>query len=337
MNKNLSVSILIVNWNGEDVLTECLNSLLSLRYKPLEIIVVDNASSDSSLELLKNAFGEKVKVISLKENVGFASGINLGFGLAKGDIVATLNNDMVVEPTWLDQPISILKSNQDVGLISCKQINYFDRTLIDGLYHVITKDLLFTHFGGGKMLSEIHDHDKQGYVISANGGSAIIRKELFIELGGYDPNFFGYLEETDFCMRAFVRGWKCVYSPDAVVYHKDGHSFKKKGARRFYYIERNRIWFLYKNYPMGLILKRLFYIGIMELKVIKTFFFSLSKPSLYFKTRIDALKRLKEYKTVRNKNVLLFKNRRDKFFEFEKMKIISFTNAEPSEKEHLSN
>jgi GT2 family glycosyltransferase len=308
------VSVAVVNWNGAEVLPECLKSLLGLNHKDIEIIVVDNGSSDDSVNIVKRICGDMARVVCLDKNIGFAAGVNAGFENAGGEFFAALNNDMIAEPSWLDQPLELFR-DKSVGIVSCRQMNYYDRTIADGLYHYVTKELTFMPFGHGREFSSDPLFSEAGYVISANGGSAVFRAETFKALGGYDAGFFGYMEETDFCMRAFLRGWRCAYAPSAVVYHMDGFSFKKKGdGFRYYLRERNRVWFLYKNIPAADIIRRLFFIIIMELRVIRVFIVKSGNPFLYFKARIDALRGLRRYREVRRNNVALFKEKRAKFY-----------------------
>jgi GT2 family glycosyltransferase len=313
------VSIIIVNWNGATVLPECLRSLLKLNHKPIEIVIVDNGSTDDSVGVVREICGGDAKIVRLEKNVGFAAGVNIGFENATGEFIATLNNDMVVEPSWLDQPMALLK-DRSVGIVSCRQMNYYDRSKVDGLYHYVTKVLDLTPFASGCLYNEDDLFSKPGYVISANGGSAVIRTKVFSALGGYDADFFGYMEETDFCMRAFLRGWRCVYAPSAVVYHMDGFSFKKNSAYRYYLCQRNRVWFLYKNIPAANIFWRLLYLFVMELRVIRVFTIKIKKPFLYFKARFDAFAGLRRYRKIRKENTALFKAQRDMFRRFEKYK-----------------
>jgi GT2 family glycosyltransferase len=324
----MTVSIIIVNWNGAEVLPECLESLLRLNHKDIEIIVVDNGSIDDSVGIVNKICGDKVKVIRLDKNIGFAAGMNVGFESAKGEFFATLNNDMAVEPSWLDQPLELLK-DKSVGMVSCRQMYYHDRAIVDGLYHYVTKELALMPFGCDREFSGDSLFSKSGYVISANGGSAVLRAETVKALGGYDAEFFGYMEESDFCLRAFLRGWRCAYAPDAVVYHMNGFSFRKMKVKGYnYYLrERNRVWFLYKNIPVADIIRRLLYIIIMELRVIRVFVVRAGNPFLYLKARLDAFRGLRRYRETRRENVALFKEKRAEFYRFAKAKKLDMANG----------
>lgn len=316
---NCLVSVLIVNWNGAEVLPKCLESLLRLNHKNIEIVMVDNGSTDDSVDIAKKICGGKVRVVCLEKNIGFPAGINAGVENCEGEFIATLNNDMVVEPSWLDKPLEML-GDESVGIVSCRQMNYYDHAKVDELYPYITKALVVVSSGVGRPLCGDEFSLRPGYVIGANGGSAIIRAETIRALGGYDADFFGYIEETDFCVRALLRGWRCVYAPDAVVYHMNGFSFKKIGARRYYLRERNRVWFLYKNFPLRYILERLPYILVREARVFGFFCLKLKNPFVYFKAKWDAFRGISRYKRIRKENVALFRARKDMFLRFEKYK-----------------
>jgi len=313
------ISVVIVNWNGAEVLPECLESLLRLNHKSIEIIVVDNGSTDDSVNIVNKICGDKARVVRLEKNVGFAAGVNVGFENSAGEFIALLNNDMVVEPSWLDQPLEFLK-DVSVGIISCRQMNYYDRGMIDGLYHCISKGLVLMPFVSGCGYREDTLFSKPGYVMSANGGSAVLRAETVRAVGGFDADFFGYMEETDFCLRAFLRGWRCVYAPDAVVYHRDGFTFKKNRGRQYYLRERNRIWFLYKNIPARDVLKGLPDIIMTELREFKEACFEYKNPFLYLKARWDAFRGLGRYRKIRKENVALFGAKREEFYRFKRCK-----------------
>lgn len=322
--KNL-VSIIIVNWNGAKVLPECLESLLRLNHKDFEIVVVDNGSIDDSVNIIKKICGGKARVVCLEKNVGFAAGVNIGVENAKGEFIATINNDMVVEPSWLDQPLEFMLKDNKIGIVSCRQMNYYERSKIDSLFHCITKSLALMPIVTGQEYSDNNNfHSRSGYVMSANGGSAVIRTDVFRELGGYDADFFGYMEETDFCMRAFLNGWRCVYAPSAVVYHMEGFSFKKNSGYKYYLLERNRVWFLYKNIPAADILKNLHYILVRELLALKDSLLKHKNIFLYFKAKRDAFRKLRRYKDARKKNIALFKHKKREYYQLKKYKRLEF-------------
>ena len=310
------VSIIILNYNGADFLAECIESVQRTHYTPLEIIVVDNNSTDQSMEVLEKY--PSIRVHRNTRNYGYAEGNNIGVSLSSGKYVVILNNDVTVEPSWLDVPVQKFEQNSRLGLICCRQLRYDRQDTIDGLYHIIQPDLTFFPFGQNRKLTEDPRFTKPGYVIGTNGASAIIRRETFLSLGGFDSRFFAYQEETDLNIRAFLAGWRCYYVPEAVVYHKGSMSFNKNKPMVYYYRERNRMWLLYKNFPFLIIFKHLPLMILFELRVCRVFLFKLRRPDLYIKARTDGLRALHHYKGIRKKHTQLFKTRLKEFLYFKK-------------------
>lgn len=306
MNHKPLVSIIIVNWNGAHLLNECLTSLLKTTYPNFEIIVIDNNSADES-ELVVNKF---TSVIFYKNsfNSGYTGGNNIGFKISKGEYVVTLNNDIIVDPYWLDSAINLFQKYPSTGIISCRQMQYYQPQLIDGLYNHFSRDLTFIPFGNNERYDLNKNYSVTGYVLVANGGSAILRREMLDQIGGFDEKFFAYYDETDLCIRANLHGWKVIYNPDSVVFHKGSQSFKNLSVKQYYFRERNRVLFFYKYFPLCFILKALPFAIIMELRVIRLFFLKCRKPFAYFKSRLGALMTLKSYKDTRKTNLKLFKD-----------------------------
>lgn len=321
MESSVLVSILILNWNGESILDECITSILKSEYQNYEIVVVDNNSSDRSLEVLSKYPG--LKVISNRENLGFAGGNNIGFRHCEGRYIVTLNNDIIVEPNWLTEPVRILESDNAIGIIGCRQMSYFNREVIDSLYLVPTAFLLLDRMGKGKIF---HDGEEKfttlGYTIGASGASVIYRKTLLNQLGGFDERFFAYHEESDLHLRAFASGWKCLYVPSSVVYHKGSYSFSKAKKTFFYLHERNRIWYVYKNFPASFIFKNLPVIIYRELRTFVNVAIRRGLLGTYLRARIDAFKELKQFKDERKKNVKTFLLRKHIFCTLRREKII---------------
>ena len=314
------VSILILNWNGEEILEENIQSILATTYRPFEVVVVDNASTDKSLEILR--LFPQVNIIENRQNLGYAEGNNIGFSRCRGEYIAVVNNDVVIDPEWLDAPVRIFEQFRDVGLVSCRQMNYFERQRIDTLYLYPTSHLLLGQMGHGKVFDDDPLYRDEGYVLGANGASAIYRKRVITELGGFDRIFFAYHEESDLQMRAFFAGWKCVYIPTSVVYHKGSHSFDKIKESLFYYHERNRIWFIYRNFPFSLIVSCLPIIFYRELQTFLNIVLKKGLAGTYFKARLDGVRSLGQFKVLRRHNVKKFKMKRRRFMEFMRRKKI---------------
>jgi GT2 family glycosyltransferase len=319
------ISVVILNWNGLDCIIDCVESVEKTAYKNIEIIVVDNASTDNSPHIIKKQF-PRVRLLKLDENMGYAAGNNRGFHDARGAFIATLNNDVIVEPDWLDQPLEFLEQDETVGIIACRQMKYDDRETIDCLYGYPLRSLLFQPMGSGKKYSSHHLYAQPGYVLGAGGASAIYRKKLLDELGGFDERYFSYHEESDLCMRAFLTGWKCMYAPCAVVYHRGSFSYGKIKKQMAFYHERNRIWFMYKFYPSLHILKNALWILFLELRLFRVFVVKRRVGGTFFSAIYHGVKGMKSFKDSRKLFMPLLKKKMRIFEQFQKQKKIPCMN-----------
>jgi GT2 family glycosyltransferase len=245
------ISVVIVNWNGANHLAECLGSLLNQSVRgDVEVIVVDNASTDSSAELLTRFEGE-VRVIQNESNLGFAAGCNRGIRASRGEFVALLNNDTVVESNWLGELRRVMDQDPKVGSAASKVMSYYDRQVIDNVGHVLFADGLTRGRGRGEI--DRGQFDRQEEVFCPSGCAALLRRTLLDDVGLLDERFFAYCEDADLGFRARLRGWRCVYVPTAVVYHKYSASSDKFSSFKALHVERNRLWLALKNLPWPLL------------------------------------------------------------------------------------
>lgn len=313
------VSVIILNWNGEAFLRQCLDSLLETKYPNIEILVVDNGSTDNSIDVIQSF--SNVRLIKNAHNLGYAAGNNVGLKLAKGKYISTLNNDVVVDTSWLSRAVEIFEKMETVGVVGCRQMQYYDKSKIDGLYHTIDPFLSFPPFGWNQKY-EAPERQLSGYVLSVNGGSAIYRKKMLEDIGLLDEHFYAYCEEVDLCLRGFYAGWDVVFVPSAVVYHMGGASFNKIRKRQLFLRDRNRLWLLYKNIPFWLLLERMPFLIIWELRLIRIYICKLRAPLLYLRSRYAAAKGFSRYKKDREKNMGGYKKRRTQFLMLKKRKYI---------------
>jgi GT2 family glycosyltransferase len=315
------VSVIVLNWNGKEHLLECLGSLAETLYAPLEIIVADNGSTDGSVHCVRLSFPDTV-ILENRRNLGYAEGNNRGFGIARGEYAVTLNNDVVVEPDWLDGPVEYLEKDSGLFAACGRQMNYYKRSVIDSLFHYPGPELLFLRAGHGGTLEQHSSCMRPGRVIAVNGGSAVYRKKMFLKLGGFDRHYRFYSDEADLCMRAFLRGWKCLFVPQSVVYHKEGASFRKEKGRNLFYHERNRMWFLYKFFPSSFLARNIAPLVLEEMRTIKRDVLLHRAPFRYLSARLWGFAGLFRYVRDRRKNVGMFRGREGEFAEFQKKKII---------------
>jgi GT2 family glycosyltransferase len=241
------LSVIIPNWNGARFLPTCLDSLAHQTYPFIEVIVVDNASKDGSQALVKNEYPD-VKLIELAENRGFTGACNTGIQAARGEFVALLNNDTEVDAGWAAAIVDAFKRHPEVGIVASKML------LFDRRDHLHTAGDFFTIDGRagnrGVWQRDEGQYEREEYVFSACGGSAAYRKAVLDQTGILDDDFFFSLEDMDLAWRAQLAGWRCLYTPAAIVYHH--LSATGGGVTASYYDGRNLIFILVKNYPDAL-------------------------------------------------------------------------------------
>lgn len=242
MNSPL-VSIIIVNWNGAEILSECLISLKKQTYKNFEVLVVDNNSSDDSTKIL--ATFNWLNVIKSRKNLGFAGGNNLGFTKAKGKYILLLNSDALMQKDSLEKLVETLEEKLDVAAVQPKFL-YEDNTINSiGAYLTYTGFLYYPGYG---KKSTITKYEKSRYIFSGYGAGLLIRREVINKIGLFDDDYFMYFEETDLCMRIWLSGWKVLFNADTVIHHKGGVSSKKYGLEKIYFHSyKNRICTYIKN------------------------------------------------------------------------------------------
>ncbi len=237
-------SIVIPNWNGAHHLPICLNALRAQTYPCFEIIVADNASTDQSMTRLRNDYPE-VKVVELPTNRGFTGACNAGIRVATGTYVALLNNDTEVDPNWAAAVVGCFERHPEAGFVASKML------LFDRRDHLHTAGDFYRVDGQagnrGAWQRDDGQFDTETYVFSACGGSSVYRRSLLDEVGLLDDDFFFSLEDMDLAWRAQMKGWRCVYAPDAVVYHHLAAT--GGGTTASFYDGRNAIYLLVKDYP----------------------------------------------------------------------------------------
>lgn len=238
------LSVVIPNWNGRRFLPTCLESLRAQTYPRVEVIVADNASTDGSQALLQADY-PWARLLALEENRGFTGACNAGIEAATGDYIALLNNDTEVDPGWAAAVVSAFERTPDAGSIASKML-LFDRR--DTLH---TAGDFFTLDGRagnrGVWQQDKGQYDREEFVFSACGGSAAYRRTMLDEIGLLDNDFFFSGEDVDLGWRAQLAGWRCLYTPEAIVYHH--LSATGGGVTASYYDGRNSIFILAKNYP----------------------------------------------------------------------------------------
>lgn len=240
-------SIVIPHWNAVRFLPTCLDALKRQTYPHIEVIIADNNSTDGSRELIKRDY-PWVRLLELDRNYGFAGACNAGMEAAKGEIIALLNNDTEVDPGWAAAVMDAFARYPEIGSVASKML------LFDRRDHIHTAGDLFTVDGRavnrGVWQRDEGQYDREEFVFSACGGSSAYRRAMLDDIGLLDTDFFFSIEDVDLGWRAQLAGWRCLYTPAAVVYHQ--LSASGGGVTASYYTGRNQIYLLAKDYPAAL-------------------------------------------------------------------------------------
>lgn len=243
------VSVIIVNWNGKEHLQKCLPSLYEQSYKDIEVIVVDNASDDGSIEYIKENF-RKVKILTNEKNLGFAEANNVGYLVSKGEYILFLNNDTEVTKNFLIKLIGVLASNKKIAGVQSKIFLMDEKDKLDSVGAFLTNSGFLYHYGIRKKDSK--KYKKQIGIYSAKGACMMFRKNVLerakIDSEIFDSKYFAYFEETDLCHRVWLAGFRIIFVPDSIIYHKMGAtSSRLKNPFIQFHSYKNRINSYIKN------------------------------------------------------------------------------------------
>lgn len=250
------VSIIVVNWNGKEFLKECLKALSYQSFKDFEIIIVDNGSKDGSVEFIRKNY-PKCRIIGNSCNKGFAIGNNQGIKIANGKYIALINNDAEADPNWLIELLKIAEEDYSVGMVASKIYLLGHDKILDNVGHLIYRDGI--NRGRGRLEKDYGQYDKREEVLFPSGCAALYRKEMLDKIGLFDEDFFAYGDDTDIGLRGRLAGWKCVFAPKAIVYHRYSQSSGAYSPLKAFYVERNRIWIAVKYFPLSMLLLTPFY------------------------------------------------------------------------------
>lgn len=249
------VTVVIPNWNGVRFLELCLTSLRCQTYGDFETVLVDNGSTDASVEFTKQNFPE-VRVVSLHDNRGFSVAVNAGIQASEAEYVALLNNDTETHPGWLEALVRAAESHPEAGLLASKLVDFHDRRLLDGAGDALRRSGLPYRLGHQEL--DRGQFERQAFVFSACAAAALYRRALFEDIGLFDEDFFAYCEDGDVSFRAQLAGHRCLYVPDAVVYHVgSASSGGKRSPNATRLGTQNGVNLLVKNLPAALVWRSL--------------------------------------------------------------------------------
>ncbi len=242
------VTISVVNLNGKDYLGECLSSIKEMEYPmdKIEIIVVDNGSTDESVEFIKENYPD-IKIIKNSKNMGFAFANNQAAKNAAGQYVAFLNNDTRVDRNWLIELLKPIYCNA-ITVASGSKVLSMDGKTIDFAGSMINFEGKGFQIDYGLPAAK-DNHNEYLYFPFVNGGAMLINRQVFLDAGGFDEDFFAYYEDVDLGWRLWILGYKVIFSPKSIVYHHHHGTSKEFGEDKLRFLkERNSLYSVFKNY-----------------------------------------------------------------------------------------
>jgi GT2 family glycosyltransferase len=252
---NGRIAVIVVNCDRRELLRACLGSLARQRGVEFEVIVVDNGSSDGSREMVSEEYGTAARLharlIVNGENRGFCAANNQGIQATAAEHIALLNNDAEAEPDWLASLRRCFDGRPDVGMAASKVLVFEDPRRIDKAGHLIYPDGQNRGRGSGEV--DRGQYDRMEEVLWPDGCAAMYRRQMLDSIGGFDEDFFAYADDAELGLRARIAGWKCLYTPEAVVRHHRGATLGVTSSRRLELIERNRVLLAAKLFPWSLL------------------------------------------------------------------------------------
>lgn len=300
---NHKISVIIVNWNGMHHLQECLSALSKQTFKSFETILVDNGSTDGSVDFVYENF-PNIKLIKLDQNEGFCKGNNIGIRHSTREFVALLNNDTKVDKNWLQELYESLTQDPQAGICASSMVNYFNRDFLDTAGDGY--DICGTGFKIGRGFPVSRFQNKR-YVFGACAGAALYRRSMLDKIGFFDEDFFAIGEDVDLSFRAKLAGYKCVYVPKAVVFHKVNQTVGFDSNFLLYHKRRNVEYTYFKNMP-GLLLIVTFPFHFLYEFLTAIEAVSIGKLKQFLKSKFDFIKNLpqvlKKRKAIQRNRVI---------------------------------
>jgi GT2 family glycosyltransferase len=240
------VTVVIPTLAADSRLRDCVESLGRQTRRDFEVIVVDNSGQGL---VQRNGCAPGVRVLENRENAGFGRAINQGMRASTAPYLATLNDDAVAHPGWIEALVAAMERRPDAGMCA-SQVRLHGENSLDSAGMLVALDGSSKQRGQGRPPEDFPVAEE---VLIPSGSAALYRRAMLDQVGGFDDDFFLYCEDTDLGLRARWAGWKCLYTPDAVVEHHYSHSAGRASPLKAYYVERNRLFVLAKNFPAGML------------------------------------------------------------------------------------
>ena len=288
MRRQPIISVIIAVWNSKTYLSNCLDTLIAQTFRDFEVIIVDNGSKDEAVDGLRERYPSlDLRTERLDSNRGFAAANNIGARLARGKWLALLNTDAFPEPDWLEKLVQASDEHPEYTFFSSRQIQAKDPKFLDGAgdeYHV-----------SGLAWRRYYNYKERSYglqleeVFGACGAASLYLRDKFLRVGGFDEDYFSYFEDVDLSFRLRLVGGRCLYVPQAVVYHVGSASSGQMSDFVIYHGHRNLVWTYLKNMPFALLG---FY---LPLHILMNLYFVISftlkgRPRAIIAAKIDAIR-----------------------------------------------
>lgn len=242
----MKVTVAVPTLAADDAWADCLRSLETQTLTDFEVVVVDNSGEGRAIRSSSRA-GERVRLIANSRNVGFGAAVNQAFHSSRAPYLVTLNDDAVAHPQWLAALVQDAEAHPRAGMFA-SQVRM--GAVLDSAGMSIARDGSSKQRGHGEPVEALTQAEE---VLCPSGSAALYRRDMLDQIGGFDESFFLYCEDTDLGLRARWAGWDCRYVPGAIVEHRYSHSAGRASSLKAYYVERNRLYTIVKNFPLRLL------------------------------------------------------------------------------------
>ncbi len=296
-SKNMLVSVIIPTWNSAGTLPRCLEALQAQTFQDFEVIVVDNGSQDGCVDDLEKRYpGLEVRLNKLDENQGFAAANNLAARLAQGEWLALLNADAYPEAEWLECLVNATQRLPEIDSFASRLIQANQPERLDGegdVYHI--SGLAWRRNHGKPVTTPTQEQE----VFSPCGAACLMRREIFLQAGGFDETYFAYNEDVDLGFRLQLTDHRCMFIPSARVLHVGSASTGRGSDTAIYYGHRNLVWTFFKDMPTGLLIL-LFPSHLAMTCAYALYFLLTGKIGTFWRAKRDAFRQLPRIRGLRN-------------------------------------
>lgn len=244
-------SAIVLNYNGRGFVEESVASLLDQDLARLEVIVVDNGSSDGSADDLERCFNGRIQLLRVPRNLGFGAGNNVGIRKARGRYLILLNNDAVAAPAFARELVAAAEADPRVGMVAARVLDYTRRDVLDTVGHLLYPDGL--NRGRGRLEQDRGQYDACRTALFPSGAAALYARRMLDDIGLFEERLFLYGDDAELGLRGRVAGWACALAPQAFAYHHYSRSSGAYSSLKAFYVERNRVLVLLRVFPVALI------------------------------------------------------------------------------------